>query len=637
MSDVLCFDTVQPSNNPGSDMKNYTDVLFAGCTDGFVEIRQISSQRIVTKKWIPLTDLKLPTFPDDQHIYLGVATRKSEYEKGGKANISEIPAVWVDVDFKDIGREEVDRRIAEFPLPPSIIVNSGNGYHLYWRQGTPAKMVDIPKIEDVNRRLAFHFGGDQGSVDAAHLLRLPGTYNIKEHPKLVTVERIEKDLVYDLNAFSFLPLPPSSSLPAATGNSPSPFTQLLDGVDEGRRNTTVVSLAGHFREKGLPEDETKRLLDLWNQKNRPPLEEKELTDAVKYNYEHYGRNKTRHGAGDLYTSADYGRIIEASAMSLDELIKREFPSRPTIIQPWLKVGEIGMIYAQRGVGKTWLSLLIALAATRSLQIGKWQTGTPTGCLVVDGEMAAENLRHRLMDLNMGQPKEVAPFKLLCADDIRCSGMEAPNLIKESWRTALLGYLVNHQDIRLLVIDNLASLTPGLDENLKKDWDSINQWLLDLRAIGMAVIIIHHTGKGGDQRGTSAREDALDFSIRLHRDEGHQPLDGTKFVVEFTKARRIYGEYIKPFTLYLHHVDHRLIWDVTDEEPTKAELIKTLLDEGRLKQKEIAKEVGVSGQYVTNVKQKAQEEERARRMSLVFGDDEDQAEDSPQTEEVETVE
>jgi putative DNA primase/helicase len=368
------------------------------------------------------------------------------------------------------------------------------------------------------------------------------------------------------------------------------------------------------------------------------MDDKELTDTIEYSYEHYGQNKvfTRYEAGDALTSSDYGQIIEKCAMSVSDLIKKQFPLKPTIIAPWLRAGEIGMIYSLRGIGKTWLSLLIGMAATRRLAIGKWETATPTGCMYLDGEMAAENLRQRLMDLSLGQP-EVAPFILLSADDIRGAGMEVPNLMKENWRIAILEYLVRHKEIRLLIIDNLASLTPGLDENLKKDWDSINQWLLDLRSIGMAVIIVHHTGKSGEQRGTSAREDALDFSIRLSRDDGYQTQDGTKFTVEFTKARRIYGEDVKPFILYLHNVENRLIWEVVAEGPNKAELIKALLTQGKLNQKEIAQEVGVSGQYVTQVKKKTQQEEKLKRMELVLGDTEDHAEDSPYTEEVEVVE
>ena len=37
-----------------------------------------------------------------------------------------------------------------------------------------------------------------------------------------------------------------------------------------------------------------------------------------------------------------------------------------------------------------------------------------------------------------------------------------------------------------------------------------------RRRGMAVLLIHHAGKSGDQRGTSAREDIMDTVISLRR-------------------------------------------------------------------------------------------------------------------------
>ena len=42
------------------------------------------------------------------------------------------------------------------------------------------------------------------------------------------------------------------------------------------------------------------------------------------------------------------------------------------------------------------------------------------------------------------------------------------------------------------------------------------WLLELRRRGMTVLLIHHAGKSGDQRGTSAREDIMDTVISLRR-------------------------------------------------------------------------------------------------------------------------
>ena len=54
-----------------------------------------------------------------------------------------------------------------------------------------------------------------------------------------------------------------------------------------------------------------------------------------------------------------------------------------------------------------------------------------------------------------------------------------------------------------------------------------------------MVLVHHAGKGGDQRGTSGREDMLDTVIRLDRVHGASN-DGAKFIVRFTKCRGAYG-------------------------------------------------------------------------------------------------
>jgi len=54
----------------------------------------------------------------------------------------------------------------------------------------------------------------------------------------------------------------------------------LSGVDQGERNTTAARLAGKFIAEGLSDDEVLGRLLEWNQKNRPPLDEKELVSVV---------------------------------------------------------------------------------------------------------------------------------------------------------------------------------------------------------------------------------------------------------------------------------------------------------------------------------------------------------------------
>ena len=63
---------------------------------------------------------------------------------------------------------------------------------------------------------------------------------------------------------------------------------LIEGVDDGVRNTTALKFARRYAGKGLTKKEATLLLITWNEKNNPILTDKELTNAIDmaYKYEH---------------------------------------------------------------------------------------------------------------------------------------------------------------------------------------------------------------------------------------------------------------------------------------------------------------------------------------------------------------
>lgn len=586
--------------NKNDEGLTYLKKLFQRCTNGHVEIRPLPVER--DRQWIQVNNITTPAIPKSKDIYVGVATR--EEGKGGKKDIIEIPAVWVDIDFKNTSEEEARKKIEEFDLEPSMIARSGDGFHLYYILNKPAKHKDIEKIEAINKKLADYFGGDMAAVEAARILRLPGTYNYKYNPpRPVTLESVTNHL-YSTSDFDFLPPAVSDAMTTTSQPQIAVVTDILAGVREGERHTKAVSLASKYSHLGLSHEETQAILFLWNQQNKPPLPMEELNKTINDILNRYGKD-------NVSTITNHTKIIEENAMSIPQLIKKTMQSPPFIIEPWLRAGEIGMIYASRGVGKTMLALSIGLAATRRMSIGKWKTGTPTGCLFIDGEMAEYQLQSRIMHLQKALEKEQAPFKLLSADNMRSKGETPINLTKPEWRNALLDYINKHDEIKLVIMDNLASLTPGIDENIKKDWDDINYLLLQLRAKGVAVIMIHHTGKNDKQRGTSGREDPLDFSIQLKRPPGYMSEEGAKFIVEFKKNRGLFGDAVKPLSLTLINEGHGYSWEEDDSDKKTKDTIIERLNDGK-KQKDIAKELDVSEPYVTQVKKKAKKEGRLNK-------------------------
>jgi hypothetical protein len=66
------------------------------------------------------------------------------------------------------------------------------------------------------------------------------------------------------------------------------------------------------------------------------------------------------------------------------------------------------------------------------------------------------------------------------------------------------------------------------------------------APGYRYLLVHHSGKSGEQRGTSRREDVLDTVIGLRRPEHYEPQQGARFEVHVEKSRAHFGDARRPF-------------------------------------------------------------------------------------------
>ena len=287
---------------------------------------------------------------------------------------------------------------------------------------------------------------------------------------------------------------------------------------------------------------------------------------------------------------------------MSELMTMDIAEDEIFLSPWLKAGSISMVYAKRGVGKTWFCLSLMLAISRGMQFGNWDVEKPVNCLYIDGEMSISDIKTRLSRLSETLPAELANITVLSNDLMRQKSKVWLDLSDTEWRREVSLFLAR-SDYKVVFIDNVASLTPGLIENDKENWDPVNQWLLWLRSLGLAVIIVHHEGKKDGPRGTSGREDALDYSIKLSTPTGHSAKDGAKFRIDFTKARGICGQAAESFTLSIETVNGQLAWATSVSEDTKRHAVISLLGSG-IPQKYIPQQAGCSKGLVSRYKKQA---------------------------------
>jgi KaiC/GvpD/RAD55 family RecA-like ATPase len=285
-------------------------------------------------------------------------------------------------------------------------------------------------------------------------------------------------------------------------------------------------------------------------------------------------------------------------LTLSELFDLEIKEREMLLSPILPEKGLVMVYAYRGVGKTHVALGIGYAVASGGIFLKWSAPKARRVLLVDGEMPAASLRERLAGIVAAAKQEAEPdaMRVIAGDLVEHGGIG--NLADPAVQAELDKHLAGTD---LLILDNLSSLTAVIRDNDQESWTTIQQWLLRLRRRGISVLLVHHAGKAGEQRGTSRREDVLDASISLRRPSDYIASEGARFEVHIEKGRAITGDAAKPFEAKLTaDPDGRPRWVMHEIADVQKARVEALVADG-LSVRDIAEETGIPKSTVHRIK------------------------------------
>lgn len=301
----------------------------------------------------------------------------------------------------------------------------------------------------------------------------------------------------------------------------------------------------------------------------------------------------------LEASERAGNNSALVSLDMGEFLSMSIPERGYLLSPVLPVQGIGILYAPRGIGKTFAALSVAVAVASGGAVFNWRAPMPKKTLYVDGEMPATSMQTRLAALvgGMSVPPHTLKNMALITPDLQPCPM--PDVSTASGQAMLEPFL---KDVDMVVLDNIATLCRTGKENESQSWQTMQAWLLELRRRGMTVLLIHHAGKSGDQRGTSAREDIMDTVISLRRPREYSMAEGARFEVHLTKARGILGDDAKPFEANLVTEGNVLRWQIKELEDVELEELKRLLNEG-YSIRDCAEEMGKSKGAIQRLKKK----------------------------------
>jgi hypothetical protein len=184
-------------------MHDFLEDLFA---DAVTRERRLVIFTVPNRRWGRFADLDRAVRyavkqAATQDVYFGVGlVRGAPRGRGTAADVGAIGALWTDLDLAGpahpgkrlpTSAEEAHGVLASAPLPPSIVVHSGNGLHAYWLLkepwvfDTPAEWQHAVRTARGWHGLIQLMAAQQGWQienlgDLARVLRLPGTCNRKD-------------------------------------------------------------------------------------------------------------------------------------------------------------------------------------------------------------------------------------------------------------------------------------------------------------------------------------------------------------------------------------------------------------------------------------------------------------------------
>jgi len=257
-----------------------------------------------------------------------------------------------------------------------------------------------------------------------------------------------------------------------------------------------------------------------------------------------------------------------------EQIRKQNNKRPALLmKPWLREGQTTIIYGNYGSGKSLLAISVAYVLglkdfdREECDIGEWQVINPTGTLYLDGELGEMEMEERIKQFEwLGEQQYI--LRILSIPEYQLKTEDTFYLSNRINQLKVIEWLKENLNYKLIVLDSASTLFGLLEENDNSEWNNkINPFLRDLRAMGVACLLLHHAGKDNKRglRGASAMGAMAHNIFRLTDHEKKQIDDGEAWFVIGKNKQRAAGKGFKTFSLKFSQNDNQTEtwWEVTN--------------------------------------------------------------------------
>jgi len=201
-------------------------------------------------------------------------------------------------------------------------------------------------------------------------------------------------------------------------------------------------------------------------------------------------------------------------VTANELISSALPPRECIVEPWLHVGAIVLVFAQAKVGKTWWAQDLATSVAKGTEFLEYEISSARKVLYVDAEMTPVESQERLDALAAHTDNLI----LLEAQKYAENFDEPLDVTKENCQRRL-DEVIEGLSIELVIIDPISMLAPrgAENDNASPELRSLLHWTFRLKGRGVSSVLVHHAGHSGEHaRGASALEAAVNTVVALRK-------------------------------------------------------------------------------------------------------------------------
>jgi hypothetical protein len=219
---------------------------------------------------------------------------------------------------------------------------------------------------------------------------------------------------------------------------------VTDAIPEGRRNSTLTSLAGSMRRRGMGQSEIAAALRVTNHERcAPPLDEDEV-ERIAASVARYEPAEDPEEAEETVADRPFAVLTARQPCELPDP-----PESDYLLGPLLLRGARTVLGAHTGEGKTTLALELVRAVAMRDEFLEW-TGAAGRALVIDAEQGLRTIKRRLREVGLDKADNV--------DYLRVPDGLAPD--QDRGHVFRLEEILTAHDYALVVADPLYKLHRG---------------------------------------------------------------------------------------------------------------------------------------------------------------------------------